>query len=473
MSSETSPEPQDQLPEWVSKVRAIGIDTNAVGKGGYNEGQLRELARQAAQHGGLQLWIAEPVVWEWADHLREDRVNFNQARTKLKGAGIQVDAQPPEIDDALKFVHDGITSMGPHVKIVSIEPVAVEALKDQILVRPPGERVGRDGKAVTTKKERSVKTGAADSAIYRAYHHQAEKKNDSYVILSGDSDVTKAHEHWGIGVVKVFTQRDDLNEDIFRMIQAPDSLVRNCAAFLHASLDQIDLTSFDSPTNLGGWAFEEKTIAFAATGKKILVGLSRPKLDKKSQLVTAEACIITDVLGPKITYDMHQEGNEEAGTQRTYRDAAVYVGVTFLVDRGAVKSLSMGTVRFTSVVETVEEAWDEDGPLAILESLAYIPGLADFEWAESFYEDADIQVEVEGDKLHLEFDGSAVQDWTLTATYRGEQVQVFGTPQYDGMDLGDGHVIAGSFRLWTDSTLVQNYPSMAVNALVMNTPKSD
>lgn len=130
MTSEISQEPQDQLPEWVSKVRAIGIDTNAVGKGGYNDRQLRALARQAEQHGGLQLWIAEPVVWEWADHLREDRVNFNQARSKLTGAGITVDAQPPEIDDALKFVHDGITSMGSHVKIVSIAPVAAEALKD-------------------------------------------------------------------------------------------------------------------------------------------------------------------------------------------------------------------------------------------------------------------------------------------------------------------------------------------------------
>lgn len=339
-------------------------------------------------------------------------------------------------------------------------------------MRSPGERITREGRAVTTKKEKSVKTGAADSAIYRAYHLEAKEKNDTYVILSGDSDVTKAHEHWGIGDVKVFNQRDALNEEIFRMIQAPDSLVRTCVAFLHAGLDQIDLTSFDSQTNLGGWAFEEKTVAFAATGTKILTGLSRPKLDKKSQLVTAEACIITDVLGPEVFYDLNAQGHEEAGTQRTYRNTAIYVGLTFLVEKGTVKSLSMGTVRFTSVVETVEESWDDDGPLAILENLTAIPGLAKFEWAETFYEGKDTQVEVEGDKLDLEFDGSAVQDWTLTATYRGEQVQIFGTQQYDGMDLGDGIVVPGSVRLSTDSKLVPNYPSMAVNALVMNTAKS-
>ncbi|MFF1883434.1 hypothetical protein ACFVVC_18420 [Pseudarthrobacter sp. NPDC058196] len=471
MTIETSQEPQDQLPEWVAKVRAIGVDTNAVGKGGYNEVQLRDLARQAEQHGGLELWIAEPVVWEWADHLREDRAKFNQARSNLKSAGIDLDAQPTGIEDALKFVQDGITSLGQRVKIVSIEPVALEALKDQILVRSPGERITRDGRAVKTHKDKSVKTGAADSAIYRAYYHQAKEKPDAYVILSGDSDVSKAHKNWGISDVKVFAQRDALNDDIFRMIQAPDALVRSCATFLNANLKQLDLTSFNSRTNLGGWNLEEKTISFAAIGKKTLVGLSRPKLDKKSQLVTAEACIVTDILGPEVTYDMYQDGHEEAGTQRTYRDSAVYVGVTYLVDKGAVQSLSMGAVRFTSIVETVEEGWDDDGPLAILESLVDVPGLENFEWAEGFYEDTAKQTEVDGDKLHLEFNGSASQDWTLTATYRGEQVQVFAVQQYDGMDLGEGHVIPGSLRFATDSKLVPNYPSLAVNALVMNTPK--
>jgi hypothetical protein len=471
MTSETSQEPQDQLPEWVSKVRAIGIDTNAVGKGGYNDAQLRGLARQAEQHGGLQLWIAEPVLWEWADHLREDRAELNKIRTKLKGAGIEVDPQPAEIDDALKFVQDGVLGMGQHVKIVSIEPVAAEALKDQVLVRSPGERITRDGRAVKNKNDKSVKTGAADSAIYRSYHHQANGKSDTYVILSGDSDVTRAHEQWGIGDVKVFRQRDALNEDIFRMIQAPDFLVRNCAAFLYGGLDQIDLTSFESATNLGGWSFEEKTVAFAATGKKVLAGLSKAKLDKKSQLVSAEACIVTDVLGPEVTYDMYEEGHEEAGTQRAYRDSAVYVGVTFLVDKGAVKSLSMGAMRFTSVVETTEETWDDDGPLAILENITDIPGLADFDWAEGFYQGTEMQTEVEGDKLLLEFSGSAASDWTLAASYRGEEVQVVATQRNDGIVLGDGYVVDGSVWLSTDSKLVPNHPSLAVNALVMNTPK--
>lgn len=472
MTCETSRDPQDQLPEWVSQVRAIGIDTNAVGKGGYNDQQLRGLARQAEQHGGLQLWIAEPVVWEWADHLRNDRINLNQVRSKLKGAGINVEAQSAEIEDALQFVRDGIISMGEHVKILSIEPVAVEALKDQILVRSPCERMTRDNKAITTKKDKSVKTGAADSAIYRAYHHQAKRETDAYVILSGDSDVAKALKAWGISDVRVFNQRDALNENIFRMIEAPEYLVMKCAAILKDGLGQIDFTSFESQTNLGAWSYEDRPTAFAATGEKILTALSHAKLDKKSQLLVAKACIISDVLGPEVAYGMHGEGHVETGTQRNYQNAAVYVDVTFAVDKGTPISFSMGGVRFTRIVETVEESWDDDGPLAILDNLTDIPGLANFEWAESFYESQERELEVDGDRLHLEFSGSAVQDWTLTATYRGEQVQVCGTQQYDGMDLGDGQAIAGTVRFSTDSKLVPEHPSMAINALVMNTPRA-
>ncbi|MEW1822384.1 hypothetical protein AB0323_16605 [Arthrobacter sp. NPDC080031] len=101
-----------------------------------------------------------------------------------------------------------------------------------------------------------------------------------------------------------------------------------------------------------------------------------------------------------------------------------------------------------------------------------IPGLARFEWTEAFWEDADIAVVVEGDHLHLEFVGSALADWTLTATYRGQSIEISAQQQHDKADFG---VITfpGTARLFTDSSLVRNHPSFAVNALVMNAPKPD
>lgn len=470
MTIESSQEPQEPLPEWVSKVRAIGIDTNALGKGGYNGSQLNELARQAKQHGGLELWIAEPVVWEWAEHLHEVRTKFNAQRKNLKDAGIEVGPQPSEIQDALDFVETAIAGLGDHVKVISIQPVAHEALRDQVLVQAPGERVYKNGSTGATANGKRLKTGAADSAIYRAYHHHANSDGDSYVILSADSDVPRAHKAWGLQV-RIFKERGHLNEEIFRMIQAPEGLVKECVTFLRKNLDQIDLTSFDARTNLGGWTSEERIVSFAAIGSKLLAGLSRLKLDKKSQLVTAEACVVTNVLASEFTYDLYGEGLQLPGNQRrNYPDAALYMDVTFSVEKGTATSVSMGAVRFASVNETQEATGDDDGPLSILENMTNIPGLAGFEWAEGFWEDTQITVNVDGDVLHLDFTGSAADDWTLTATYRDEQVEISGVQQHDGQDFGDGISFPGTVRLYTDSTIVPNHPSLAINALLLNMP---
>lgn len=86
--------------------------------------------------------------------------------------------------------------------------------------------------------------------------------------------------------------------------------------------------------------------------------------------------------------------------------------------------------------ETVEEIGDEDDPRRILENMTNIPGLARFDWANGFWEDTDITVVVEGDELHLEFVGSAAADWTLTATYRAQWIEVSGQQQHDGADFG-------------------------------------
>jgi hypothetical protein len=461
----------EPLPEWVPKVRAIGIDTNALGKGGYHGTQLRELARQAKQHGELEIWIAEPVVWEWAEHLHKARTEFNAQRTSLKDAGIEVAAQPAEIQDSLQHVEAAISTLGDHVRIISIEAVAHEALKDQVLVRSPGERVYRNASTGATSNGKKLKTGAADSAIYRAYHHQARGNGDSYVILSSDSDVAKAHEAWGLQV-RTFKQRRHLNDELFRMIQAPGSLVKECVSFLMSNLDQLDLTSFRTRTSLGGWDSEDRIVSFAAIGSKLLVGLSRPKLDRKAQLVTAEACIVTDVLASEFTYDLNGEGLQLPGNpRRTYPDAALYLDVTFSVDKGIATGVSMGAVRFASVNEIGEEIRDDDGPSPILENMTTVPGMAAFEWAESFYEDSETTIHVDGDLLHLNFSGNAITDWTLTATYREHAVEISGVQQHDGQDFGD-IIFPGTVRLYTDSDLVPNHPSLAINALVLNTPRA-
>lgn len=208
------------------------------------------------------------------------------------------------------------------------------------------------------------------------------------------------------------------------------------------------------------------------SGANLLAGLSRLKFDTKAQLVTAEACIVTHVLASEFTYNLNAEGLQLPGNQRRkYPDAALYLDVTFSVDNGIPTGVSMGAVRFASVNETVEEIRDDDGPLPVLENMTTVPGLAAFEWAEGFYESTETTVVVDGDLLHLDFTGSAAADWTLTATYRDHAVEIFGVQQYDGQDFGD-ITFPGTARLYSDSTLVPNDPSLAINALVLNTAKA-
>ena len=52
------------------KIEAIVFDTNAFGRGQLNVAFLRRWVRDA-QAAGLEVWIPEPAIWEFAAHLGE------------------------------------------------------------------------------------------------------------------------------------------------------------------------------------------------------------------------------------------------------------------------------------------------------------------------------------------------------------------------------------------------------------------
>lgn len=458
----------EQPPAWVEKIRAIGIDTNAIGRGEYNESQLRELARQSNEHGGIELWIAEPVVWEWAEHLHRTRTEFNKQRTNLKGAGIEVAAQPAELLESLKFVEQAVLGLGENVKIVPIGPVAVEALKDQVLVRDPGERVLRNPGA---KSSRHLKTGAADSAIYRAYNHHAHKKSDQYVVLSNDKDVERAHKAWGFNV-KIVKLRDELNDDVFRMIPAPEYLVKECVALMFTNLSEFDLTAFFARE---GGATEDGFGPFTAIGERQLVGLHNIKVDKKAQVIAAEACIVSDLLVPYFEYENVDSGARVLSDSPTeLSDAAIFFDVTFVLKDKKVTAVNMGSVRTISADALTAYPHDDDGPYPVLENVPMIPGLSDFDWADDnyFYRDATKEITVDGDLLSLVFSRETGESWSLSALYRGRSVEVSGTLLETGSHH-DNSLFSGLVELNTDSEQVAHHPALAINALVMNTPKED
>ena len=78
-AGEVSTESSDQAeagdvgPADLARVKAIALDTNAFGSKQLNFGRLRDLVNRAARHGGLEVWVPECVLWEWAQHAAAER----------------------------------------------------------------------------------------------------------------------------------------------------------------------------------------------------------------------------------------------------------------------------------------------------------------------------------------------------------------------------------------------------------------
>jgi hypothetical protein len=452
-------------PEWVEKIRAIGIDTNSLNQGNFHKGELENLARQAKEHSEMEIWIAEPVVWEWAEHLHRARLEFNKRLNSLNKAGIEIEAQPSEVDESVEFVRNSIEKMGSNIKIIPVGSVAVEALKDQILVRRPGERKVRND---TVTKPEFIKTGASDSAIYRAYFQQSGEQNDRYVILSGDSDVKSAHESWGYEV-QTIKSRWDVEQEIFRMINASEALVASCLNKLRDELPKLNLKSFN--TSLRGIT-DNEVGPFSASGDRILTGFHDARFDRKANVVTATACVMTDMFGPDVVYEPDQsEVHIFTDHQWNYPDAALYVDVLFAIDdQENCTSLTLGLVRSASVDDASRDLSDIDGPLVLLENLGMVPALASFDWAENFFEPQSTSEVVEGDALELSFDPVLGEGWSLTAEYRGHSVAVYGKVRYDTDHFAYGNDSL-PVRVRTDSQVIPQHPTLAINALLMNTPR--
>jgi hypothetical protein len=50
------------------RLQAVVVDANAYGQVGPDLSSLAELAKELSTIG-IQVWVPEPVAWEWADHL--------------------------------------------------------------------------------------------------------------------------------------------------------------------------------------------------------------------------------------------------------------------------------------------------------------------------------------------------------------------------------------------------------------------
>ena len=169
-------------------LRAVVFDANAFGHGRPDLAFLEDLA-QRLHTIDIETWVPEPVAWEWAQHLADDWEKIQTAtaeeRKQLRRARLAGHTSPYADKRAvIDAFLEGLASVA-HLAVIPLSPEnALLALRDQILLTPPGRRKG------------DVKTGASDSAWLRAVLDEADGDTARLLLVSQDKDVKAAFTEW-------------------------------------------------------------------------------------------------------------------------------------------------------------------------------------------------------------------------------------------------------------------------------------
>lgn len=357
-------------------LRAIVLDANAMGGGSLNLRTLHELPKITAKIPDLEIWIPEPVIWEWASHAQQtytDAVNAARSVTRrLAQAGVNSGLNVPSEDKRLDVQAQVITALeslsSPFriLRLVDHPDIAVDALRDQVLLIPPA------------KRRAGVKTGAADIASLRLAEAEAEDRGIAYVVVSSDGDIHRALQQWGISDVVVLPNLKVLREallafqplelrmiaPLFRQVQRVFEDIRAGTASLGAIGDQgVIEAALGSSDDLLSTDVDVEYLG------KILL-LRSVELDQESGYGTAEVIATGDV---EVTgWHMDSHGEELISDSSTVYDTLLTITVTFTVGE-MVEDLQIESV-------TARPNWDgyDDEGDALNELVAItaqVPGL--------------------------------------------------------------------------------------------------
>lgn len=206
-------------------IAAAVIDTNFGAGGNFDSSRIRSIAARL-QRDGIELWVPQQVIWEWAVHAHETWQKVRREHRKLVLGGF-ADDQPSEtaveLVDALQARAEGA---GTYV-LPTHGASAIQAIRDQILGTGPG------------KSEKGVRTGAADSAWIRDALDHADGKIRQIVFLSGNAeDVLKTTRSMGFADIEVQiaqTEPELFEKYVATMVEGSIAVTRRVAEKL---LDQ-------------------------------------------------------------------------------------------------------------------------------------------------------------------------------------------------------------------------------------------
>lgn len=176
-----------EVPHLPEDLAAVCLDANAMSRGLLNLTAIEDLVEVIeSQELDVPVMIPETVVWEWAEHLAADiadvTTTVHRLQLQASSAGVPLlvpDGWPAELAtdtvvDAVMRAVSGIEG----VEVLPLRPdsIAVEALRDQVLLRGPARR------------KKDVKTGAADSAAFRLIDAERFRVGGTFLVVSADQD---------------------------------------------------------------------------------------------------------------------------------------------------------------------------------------------------------------------------------------------------------------------------------------------
>lgn len=195
------------------------IDTNAFGGGNFDLRRITGWAEELARHG-IPLWLPEVVAWELAEHLAAEYQRFWSAGRQHRKSVVRAGRAMPEPEqfDALAHIINELKQIDS-VEIIPLDgDSAREAIADQVLARPPGTR------HAFNQGKRTVKSGAADSAIIRSViQHAGDPELSDIAIVSGDGDIAKGLETLVGTSAKIYVSTQQLLEELRQRVRAEQS----------------------------------------------------------------------------------------------------------------------------------------------------------------------------------------------------------------------------------------------------------
>jgi hypothetical protein len=355
-------------------LRAIMLDTNAMGDGSLNMNTLRELPKITTKFPGLEIWIPEPVIWEWASHAQQTYTNAviasRSATRKLAQAGIESGLSVPSEDLGVQAqVIALLESLGPPFQILRLHDypeVAVDALRDQILQTPPA------------KLKSGVKTGAADIASLQLAQAEADSNGVVYAVVSSDGDIHRALREWGISDVTIFPNLKVLREALLAfqplevrlitpLLEAVSKVFEHIRGNV-ASLGRIEARGVIEEALAGEDDLLSTDVEIEHLGQILL--LRSLELDQESGYGTAEVIATGDVQVTGLRMD--DRGDDLVSVSSTVYDALLAIAITFTAGE-TIEDLQIESV--TAIPN--RDCYDNSGDAldALVGITAEVPGL--------------------------------------------------------------------------------------------------